>query len=192
MKNHFWLSVCHCNVKYSGHKLERLLTYGTSFLYIPRKMENRCSELLKCICKHTLKSKVSQKLCLYNSNKLESHNLVWPFLLFTLLSSFGLWLAAFSIQVFSFCIVFGTIAMLKNESSANHMPPRWYWMVEQNLTIQFYLHNSIKFDKIPNTAGWNVTPDHDRASTMFCRWLQTLTVVAVSWNTHNIHLKQKF
>lgn len=96
-------------------------------------------------------------------------------------------------------VLFLHCAMLKNERSANHMPPRWYWMVEQNLTIQFCLHNSIKFDKIPNTAGWNVTPDHDRASTMFCRWLQTLTVVAVSWNTHNIHLwvanihlKQKF
>lgn len=50
----------------------------------------------------------------------------------------------------------GITAMLKNEWNANQILSRWYWTVDPNLTILFCVHNSINFDQLSNTTGWNV------------------------------------
>lgn len=57
--------------------------------------------------------------------------------------------------------------LLKNEAAANDMPSSWYCIVGQHWTILFFIHNSINFDKIPNTTDWNGVLNHDRASTVF-------------------------
>lgn len=50
-------------------------------------------------------------------------------------------------------------------------PFRWFCTVDQNLAIIFCVHNSISLDKISNTSGWNEALNHNRAFTVFYRWL---------------------
>lgn len=57
----------------------------------------------------------------------------------------------FSIQVSLYSIgsVFMIIIMLKSEAVANHMLPRWYWVVSHNLTLLLCIHNFINLAKSP-------------------------------------------
>lgn len=47
--------------------------------------------------------------------------------------------------------VFGITFMLKIEASVSQMVSKW----DQNQIKLSRFHNSINFDKIPSTAGWN-------------------------------------
>lgn len=64
-------------------------------------------------------------------------------------------LCLFSIQACFYCI--GSVSVitvkLKNENTATQMFSRWYYMVEQTLTVLFCVHSSIRFDKIHNLSG---------------------------------------
>lgn len=61
--------------------------------------------------------------------------------------------------------VFGFIVMLKNEDVANWTISRWCCVVD--LYLMPLRSQFITFDKISNTPGWNVAPNHDGASTVF-------------------------
>lgn len=46
------------------------------------------------------------------------------------------------------CFVF---VMLKNKAIANQMLFRLYCIVDQNLSVLFFIHNSLNYDKINTT-----------------------------------------
>lgn len=46
-------------------------------------------------------------------------------------------------------------------SFANQMLSRWYYVMDQILMVLLCVHNCIHFDKISNTTGWNIAPNHD-------------------------------
>lgn len=43
----------------------------------------------------------------------------------------------------------------------------WYYIVNQNLTLLYCVHNSISFYRIPKTTGRNAAPNHYRVPTVF-------------------------
>lgn len=51
--------------------------------------------------------------------------------------------------------------MVKNETAANQQLFRWYYMVIQNVTVLFCVHDFISFEMLPNTTGWNTAPNQD-------------------------------
>lgn len=93
---------------------------------------------------------------------------------------FSVW---FSIQLWFYGTggLFELIIMLKkkNEAVANKTLSRWSRKVHK-ISGDIFVNKSISYDKIPNSAGWNVATNHDRDSTVFCRWQQTLIDVPLS------------
>lgn len=79
----------------------------------------------------------------------------------------------------------------KNEPVANETLPRWSWKVDK-ISGDIFVNKFISYDKIPNSTGWNVATNHDRDSTVFCRWQQTLPDVPLSsvYIVNNLNQKE--
>lgn len=67
---------------------------------------------------------------------------------------------------YSIGCVLGKTGMLKNKAVINQMLSWPYCMVGYNLTVLLCAHNSISFEKMPNTTGWNAAPNCGKASNL--------------------------
>lgn len=67
-----------------------------------------------------------------------------------------------------YCIgcLLGKTGMLKNKAVINQTLSWQYCMVGYNLTVLLCAHNSISFEKMPNTTGWNAAPNCGKASNL--------------------------
>lgn len=61
------------------------------------------------------------------------------------------------------------IVMLKNEAIASQTLSRLYFMVNPNLTVLSYIHNSIHCEKVPDTTGCNAALNLQLAVDTHCR-----------------------